>query len=162
MKIKKFIPITIGLLLAGAILFLIFRFLVVGSSSPANGTYKIVDNENHSEALLIINGDSLQFKNIDLNSIFRESQVQLYDYLSASGTVVPLSKEELEKKSDLNETFVTNPYTITEKPIKIGTFTYRYVLVDEIYLFGLIIEYDAFHKSIEAYMSSGEVLNFKR
>lgn len=154
---KKVLTVIISVVLILAAAFCVFRFAIVGGSRMRDGKYKITGNDQYPDACIVVKDGTIQFENIDLNSMFRESAMKVYRKRVEMGSVAALSESELNVRSDLNETFVNNPYEVTCKPVKWGTFTYRYQCIDEMYFFGFIIDYDSFHKSITVYgVGNGE------
>ncbi len=156
-KVVKILIVVFVLLVA----FIFFRFVIVGGSQISDGVYKI-QNEEYKGSTLIVKDNSIHLTDIDLNEIFQPSELKLYNYIIDHGMAVGLSDKELERMSDLNETFVNNEYIIEVDPIKVGTFTYRYDIYDKLYKFGFIVRYDAFHKTVTFQMGAGVILEYKK
>lgn len=144
---------TIKLLFIGVVavvIFLtVFYITYIGDEKFDSGTYKIVDCPEYPNACIKVENDSLQFFGIDLNKIYRENQVgQVKDAIDR-GFDINLTAEEIDKESDLNAVFGDNKYDISNcEGEESGTFKTLYYLLTNSNLFGLVLEYDAFHKTI--------------
>lgn len=148
-KILKYGLIAVG---AIALLIIVLFFTKVGGAKIAEGTYKVKDSRISSEAYIQVDGNKIQFYNIDLNQIYREAQLKDYSAMVAHGVGNELSEEQLDKLSDLNGLFVSNAYEIDydkQEDSKTGTFTYVYFCYTSDYPFGLVLEYNALHKTLQ-------------
>ncbi len=127
----------------------VFNITYIGDEKFDLGTYKIVDSSEYPNAYIKVENDSLQFIGIDLNKIYREKQVgQVKDAID-KGFELNLTDKEIAKESDLNALFVNNKYDISNcEGEESGTFKTVYYLLTNSNLFGLVLEYDAFHKTI--------------
>ncbi|MBQ3513524.1 MAG: hypothetical protein IJA32_06975 [Lachnospiraceae bacterium] len=146
---KKGIKIGIGIILAVALLVAVGFVTKVGGAEITEGTYKIKDCPEYPDAYLVVEDGKLQFFNIDFNAIYQEAQLELYKTMEERGAVVPLTKEQLEQVSDLNQMYVVNEYELLEEGSKTGTFTYVYWCYQSGYAFGLVFEYDSLHKTVQ-------------
>lgn len=148
-KILKYCLVAV---VAIALLIITVFVTKVGGPEIADGTYKVKDSENYSDAYIYVNNNSIQFFNIDLNSIYREAQMNNYASMVEHGVKFGLTDEQLNEISDLNNLFVSNSYEIDydkQDDSKAGTFTYVYFCYVNEYPFGLVLEYNALHKTLQ-------------
>lgn len=149
-KIIKFSIIGIVLI---AILLAVIAISRIGGAEIAEGTYKITDYEAYPDAYIVVEENRVQFYNIDLNAIYREYQMDTYLNAKEQGLDIGMSKEELEPLSDLNEMFVENAFELDYEwqadDNKVGTFSYVYFCKGEGNLFGLVLEYNSLHKTLQ-------------
>lgn len=145
-KGKKF---GITIIFAVSLLMAVVFITKVGGAEITEGTYKIKDCPEYPDAYLVVEDGKLQFYNIDLNEIYQQAQLDTYKIMEDSGAVVPLTPEQLEQVSDLNQMFVLSEYELLEEGSKTGTFTYVHWCYQSDYAFGLVFEYNALHKTVQ-------------
>lgn len=153
---KKKVLICVGLVCI--VLLILGVILIIGTirgidyAKIADGTYRVRDCYDYPDAYIVVDGDKLQFHNIDLNAIYQDEQMEIYQEAVESG-LAGMSEERLEKACDLNQMFVTEPYELDYESVdednKTGTFTYVYFCLGEQNYFGLVFEYDFFHKTLQ-------------
>lgn len=68
----------------------------------ADGTYRVTNCEAYPDAYIVVsrNGKDIQFYNIDLNDINRESDLEKYHKIKEKGFLLDIQDEELDKLSD--------------------------------------------------------------
>lgn len=74
------------------------------------------------------------------------------------------SEKEIETYSDLNQNFVNNAFNIPyeqSETFKSGTFEYTYYFYPGNSIFGLVIIYDSFHKTLKINNEIQEI-NFEK
>lgn len=122
-----------------------------GGGHMADGTYRVTNCEAYPDAYIVVkrNGKNIQFYNIDLNDIYRESDLERYYKLVERELMPEIQDEELDKISDLNAMFVSYSWTLDDDLFKKGTFTYGAFCMVPDSLFGLTIEYNSLHKTIQ-------------
>lgn len=162
---KKFLKIGICIICAVLLLLLVIMIAKVGGAEIADGIYRVADCEAYPDAYIEVKGNTLQFYNIDLNEIYQEAQMVTYEKMKESGVEFNMTEEQLIQISDLNLLLVSNAYEIDydslEEDNKTGTFQYVYFCYGEGNLFGLVLEYDSLHKTIQI-NSSVLQLEFER
>ncbi|MBD5158139.1 MAG: hypothetical protein HDT13_10980 [Butyrivibrio sp.] len=125
----------------------------INSNRMANGTYYAVNCEEYPDAYVVVKGETIQFYNIDLNSIYREDQLNsIYEDHNNENLSfrIEVTDEELLEMSDLNNMFVNNPYKYDpEKGWKDGTFVFYYRCLSEKYWFGLGLLYNSWDRTIK-------------
>lgn len=150
MKSKlKFVAIVIVAIL---VMVGVFVFVNIGGAKISEGKYKIIGVEEYPDAYIQVEGNNIQFYNIDLNAIYQQGQLDNYNNMIEKGFPATYTDEQIKEYSDLNKMFVENSYTIdyeTNDDNKSGTFTYiHYCIVDNA-AFGFVLEYDSFNKTIQ-------------
>lgn len=122
-----------------------------GGGHMADGTYRVTNCEAYPDAYIVVsrNGKDIQFYNIDLNDIYRESDIEKYHKIQEKGFLLDIQDEELDKLSDLNAMFVSYSWTLDDDLFKKGTFTYGAFCMGDQNLFGLVLEYNSLHKTIQ-------------
>lgn len=146
-KIMVFI-IVIALATIGVVGYLIIRN---GSRIP-EGKYMIKNYAEFPDAYAIVSGKTIQFYNIDFNSMYREKE--LYYILTAQEERGVLdtgyTKEKLIELSDINHLVVDKPYDFSElHPLERGENEFSYYLAVEGNLFGLWVHYNTVDKVIK-------------
>ena len=161
-KVTKIIIILVAAVVLFVAAFLISR---AGGSKLANGTYHITNSEAYPDAYIVVDGNQIQFYNIDLNALYRDDQMENYRKLVERGSIPQLTEEQLEQVSDLNALFVTNPWEMNYDEIvvdKRGTFTYVYFCMVKDTFFGKVLQYNSLHRTIQINDENPEkVLIFK-
>ena len=161
-KIFKTVGIIFAILLAVGGLGTLIFFNYVGDEKYTEGKYKIQNCEEYPDAYIEVKGDTIQFHNINLNDLCRALEMEDYQWSIERGNREPFSEEDLARVSDFNRAFVDNPWTMKyDKDSKSGTFKYVDFCMIEDSLFGIVLHYDSFHKTIEVYYS-GESIMFKK
>lgn len=121
----------------------------VFNGKPANGKYYIVDNDNYKDAYVEIKGDQIQFHNIDLNEIYKERMIAIYEKRMLNHPEDKISEDEYDVKFNINSWLVEKPFTLDyEKGGKIGTFIHNYFLDNDFYYATVVIHYDSVKKTI--------------
>ncbi len=140
--------VIMALLMVFVLIGIIYYF-TIDSGKIADGTYKIVNNDDYPSAVLVVEDGTIRFSNIDLNEVFKEA-IEKHVKAITEQNVAELTKEEIEDYSNLNKYFVDNAYCIDYSDgqfSKTGTFNYQFTLVVGS-LLGLGLEYDSWNKSI--------------
>lgn len=148
---KKKIKVIIVVACAIVLLIGVVLLCRIGGSEITDGVYEITDCSDFPNAYIEVTGNKLQFYEIDLNEIYQAAQIESYDNLNESGAL-DISEEKIAEISDLNNLLVSNPYELDYESItdnKNGTFTYIYYCMSEQNIFGLVLEYDSLHKTIQ-------------
>lgn len=94
----------------------------------------------------------MQFYNIDLNALYRDKQRKEFEGWMERGVGANMTEEQIERVSDLNALFVSNAWEIDYDLVdnnKQGTFTYVHFCIVKDARFGLVLQYDALHKTIQ-------------
>lgn len=166
MGMKRNVKICICSLAAIVFLMLV---IVVGNASSgriAEGTYRIRNCSEFPDAYIVVKGNKIQFYNIDLNKLYREEELKDFKAWIEHGIGVEMTQEQIEKASDLNELFVTNPWEIAydlEGNNKQGTFSYVYFCIVKDTCFGLVLQYDSLHKTLQLNNADAQkILVFKK
>lgn len=148
---KSKIKIIIGAIIAIALLVVCYGIVKIGGAEITEGKYMICDFDSYPDAYIEVKENMIQFYNIDLNAIYQEYQLSNYKKMVDSGFQSAMSDEQVAKDADLNEMFVNNGYEIDYETddSKQGTFTYVYFCMSSDNLFGLVLEYDSLHKTIQ-------------
>lgn len=149
---KKKIIFIVAAVLIIAIPVLILNFVKrTNKGGLENGKYKVTDCKEFPDACIIVKGNTIQLENIDLNSIYREGQLEQIMKIQHEGIAdLGYSDVELEEMSDLNKIFIENKFTFDERDItKDGTYTYLYRCYCDGNLFGLYFLYDSWNKTIK-------------
>lgn len=148
---KKLSKTVIGLIVIVILTVTVIFALGAGGSGPADGTYRVTNCENYPDAYIVVDGKgkNMRFYNIDLNAIYREDDLANYNKMVEKGFPVVIEGEELERLSDLNEMFVSHTWTFEDELFKKGTFTYGVYCMGSENIFGLVLEYDSLHKTIQ-------------
>lgn len=158
---KKLLLISAIILAIGVLGILIF-FNYVGDEKFTEGIYKVQDCEAYPEAYIEVKDDHIQFYNIDLNALYHDADMEDYNKVVSMGGIEKLSDEDLARVSDYNRAFVDNPWKMEyNKDKKNGTFVYVNFCMIERSMFGIVVHYDAFDKSIKVF-HSGESYTFKK
>lgn len=149
---KKKTLIIIGIILLIAIPFGVNFLLKMNAKKMTDGRYYAVDCEEFPEAYVIVKGNTIQFYNIDLNSVYREEQLDSVYKKQDNENMnfnTGLSDEKLFELSDLNDMFVNNKYEYDiDNGWKKGTFTYLFRCMGYGNWFGLSLSYDAWNRTI--------------
>ncbi len=146
LKVSIFLTVTV-VLLAGA-----FLISCRGDGRIADGTYKVTNSDAYPDACIVVRGNEIQFYNIDLNALYQELENQNFEVWEQKGVGAKLTEEQKEQFSDLNEMFVYNTWTIDYNHTvtsKEGTFTNAYFCMVTDTPFGLILQYDSLHRTIQ-------------
>lgn len=146
--------LKVGIILVVAVVLLAGVFLISrwGDKKIADGTYRVANSEAYPDACIVVRGNEIQFYNIDLNALYQEYQRKNYEEWEKRGIGAKLTKEQIEAFSDLNEMFVSNAWRIDYKltvTSKEGTFTNAYFCMVSDTPFGLILQYDSLHRTIQ-------------
>ncbi|MCR5743750.1 MAG: hypothetical protein K6F92_08565 [Lachnospiraceae bacterium] len=159
-KKKIILPVVIVLML---VIVVCAYYYYKNSDVIADGTYKIVDNDDYPDAYIEAKGGNIVFRNIDLNEIYKDKLINELNTLIDRGMIDDMSEEEKNRLSDLNGIFVDDFYEIDYSyGTKTGTFTYNYACYAEIGIGrGFSINYDAQAKSITV-MRAGINLTFEK
>lgn len=146
-KVFSFIAIAVIILVATII------FSKVEDGKISTGIYKVTGYDEYPEAYIEVKDSSIQFHNIDLNAIYQEEQINMYQNYVERYPEYTLGEKEVEQYSDLNHVMAEQAYEIDYERFedaKSGSFEYTYFVYpgnNNIH-FGLVILYDAFHKTI--------------
>ena len=62
-----------------------------------DGKYKITGNDQYPDACIVVKDGTIQFENIDLNCMFRESTMKVYRKRVEIGSVAALSERFLSR-----------------------------------------------------------------
>lgn len=141
------IVIVVLMLLIGIIV-----YANIGGAQMAEGTYKVIGYDKYPDAYIKVEGNGVQFYNIDLNAIYGAYQLEDYNTLVSGGYIECMEADVLANVSDLNKAFVDDSYIINyeeREGSKEGTFTYIHYCFDDSNMFGLVLEYNAFDKTIQ-------------
>lgn len=146
--------LKIGIILVVAVVFLVGAFLISrrGDGQIADGTYKVTNSEAYPDAKITVCDNEIQFYNIDLNALYQEYQRKNYEEWEKRGVGARLTEEQIEQYSNLNEMYVLSAWTIdysTTVTSKEGTFTNVYFCKVRDTPFGLILQYDSLHRTIQ-------------
>lgn len=147
-KSIKYIILVSVLTVVGIISYL----FLLNSNGLAEGKYYIKNNMEFPDAYVLVNDNTIQFFNIDFNSMFREQQLSSILIAQEERGVLNtgLSRQELENLSDINHLVVDQAYDFSAlNPMKQGTNEYSYFLACEGNLFGLWINYNTWDKIIK-------------
>ncbi len=167
-KVNMKKTLKVSIVLAVAVVFLAGAFLTSrrGDGKIADGTYKVTNSDAYPGACIVVRGNELQFYNIDLNALYQKYQRETYDEWKKRGVGAKLTEEQIEQYSDLNEMYVSNAWyidynlTVTSKE---GTFTNVYFCKVKDTPFGLILQYDSLHRTIQINNPDPEnILIFKK
>lgn len=160
--------LKVGIILVAAVALLAGTFLLSrrGDGTIADGTYRVTNSQVYPDACIVVRGDAIQFYSIDLNALYQEYQRENYKEWEKRGVGAKLTDEEMEQFSDLNELFVSNAWTIDYEltvTSKVGTFTNAYFCKVKDTPFGLILQYDSLHRTIQINNPDPQnILVFKR
>lgn len=160
---KKF-KYTIIIILALAILAVVFKITYIKDGTIDEGTYQVTDFEQFPNASITVTESTIQFHNIDLNKIYQEKQLEQYKKTHDVNPELSYSEKEIETYSDLNQNFVNNAFNIPyeqSETFKSGTFEYTYYFYPGNSIFGLVIIYDSFHKTLKINNEIQEI-NFEK
>lgn len=161
-KFFKTIGIVVAILISMGGLGTLIFFNYVGDGSYTEGKYIIQNCEEYPDAYIKVKGDTIQFFNIDLNALCQDKKMKDYYRSVEKGNTEPFLEEDLARVSDYNRAFVDNQWTMKyDEYSKSGTFKYVDFCMIEDTLFGIVLHYDSFHKTIEVYYS-GESIMFKK
>lgn len=152
MEMKR--NVKIGICIFSAIVFLVMILVISNMSRMqiAEGTYRVTNCDEYPDAYIVVNENNIQFYNIDLNMLYREEQIKDFQGWIEHGVGGELTEEQIEMASDLNEMFVSNSWEIDydlESNNKQGTFSYVYFCIVKDTRFGLVLQYDSMHKTIQ-------------
>lgn len=169
-NVKKFICFFAATVLAIALAIVILIIIIavgdISSGKIAEGTYRIKNCSEFPDAYIVVRGNKVQFYDIDLNKLYREEQLENFKRLVEHGIGVEMTEKQIEKASDLNEMFVINSWEIDYDLVgdnKDGTFTYIYFCMVKDTFFGLVLQYDSLHKTIQLNNSDPQkILVFKK
>lgn len=162
------ITLKTGIVLVVAVALLVGGFLMSrqGDGKIADGTYRVTNSETYPDACIVVRGNEIQFYNIDLNALYQELARKNFEVWQEKGVGAKLTEEQIEQFSDLNEMFVSNAWlidynlTVTSKE---GTFTNAYFCMVRDTTFGLILQYDSLHRTIQINNPEPQnILVFKR
>lgn len=162
------ITLKTGIVLVVAVALLVGGFLMSrqGDGKIADGTYRVTNSETYPDACIVVCGNEIQFYNIDLNALYQELARKNFEVWQEKGVGAKLTEEQIEQFSDLNEMFVSNAWlidynlTVTSKE---GTFTNAYFCMVRDTTFGLILQYDSLHRTIQINNPEPQnILVFKR
>ena len=163
---KKTLKSGIILVVAVALLAGVFLISRRGDGKIADGTYRVTNSETYPDAYIVVRRNEIQFYNIDLNALYQEYQRKNYEVWKEKGVGAKLTEEQMEQFSDLNEMYVSNAWlidydlTVTSK---VGTFTNAYFCKVSDTPFGLILQYDSLHRTIQINNPDPQnILVFKR
>lgn len=165
MGMKRNVKICICSFAAIVFLIIIIVFGNITSGQIAEGTYRVRNCSEFPDAYFVVKDNEIQFYNIDLNKLYREEQLKDFKGWIEHGIGVNMTEEQIEKASDLNEMFVTNPWKIDYdiENNKQGTFSYIYFCIVKDTRFGLILQYDSLHKTLQLNNADPQkVLVFKK
>lgn len=149
---KKTAKISIGIIGAIIILAVIIAISGIGGGKIADGTYRVTNCEAYPDAYIVVEGNKVQFYNIDLNALYRDKQRKEFEGWMERGVGANMTEEQIERVSDLNALFVSNAWEIDYDLVdnnKQGTFTYVHFCIVKDARFGLVLQYDALHKTIQ-------------
>lgn len=124
----------------------------IGGGEIADGIYRIENCAEYPVAYAQVEGNTIQFYNIDLNELYREKQREEFQWWIEQGVGATMTEEQIDAASDLNELFVNNAWEIDYELAdenKQGTFTYVYFCIVKDTRFGLVLQYDALNKTIQ-------------
>lgn len=161
---KKKVKLIVIIIIAFLLLAVVYRFIYVGDEKIDTGTYEVIEFDKFPKAYAVVDEDAIQFYNIDLNSIYQTEQIKQYEEVCKVNPDLSYSEEEVKAYSDLNNLMVKNAYNLQydkQSGIKTGTFKYTYFLYPGSSMFGLVIEYDSFHKTLHINNESQEI-TFKK
>lgn len=160
MKKRIILVGIIGVLLIAVMVFSLKLSQAFSAEIP-DGIYKISNEQEYKDAYIEVKNDSIRFYNIDLNAIYREGQLDnIYNYIE-NGMDLNVSDEELTKLSDLNKMYVENAYEIDyeqSEENKVGTFKYTYFCLSDLNIFGFVLEYDSWNRTIKINSSIREIV----
>lgn len=166
MGMKRNAKTCIYFFVAIAFLMIIIAFGNITSGRIAEGTYRVRNCSEFPDAYVVVKDNEIQFYNIDLNKLYREDQLKDFKGWIEHGIGVEMTEEQIEKASDLNEMFVTNPWKIDynlKSNNKQGTFRYVYFCIVDGTRFGLILQYDSLHKTLQLnHADAQKILVFKK
>lgn len=151
-NVKTLICFFTAIALALVILIIIIAVGNISSGKIAEGTYRIRNCSEFPDAYIVVKGNKVQFYDIDLNKLYREKELESFKGWVEHGVGVEMTEKQIEKASDLNELFVTHPWEIDYDIVgdnKDGTFTYIYFCIVKDTPFGLVLQYDSLHKTIQ-------------
>lgn len=147
---NKYINAAIVVIVVAALLGVIIVTTGIGSGRMADGTYRITNCEAYPDAYLVVDGYRVQFFNIDLNALYQEKQRKDFQQWIERGIGASMTEEQIERASDLNNLFVSNSWMVDYSlDNKLGTFTYVYFCLVKDTRFGLVLQYDSLHKTIQ-------------
>lgn len=163
---KKTLKAGIVLVVAMALLVGVFLISCRGDGTIADGIYRVTNSEAYPDAYIVVRDNEIQFYNIDLNALYQEYQRWNYAEWEKRGVGAKLTEEQIEEFSDLNELYVSNAWMIDYKltvTSKEGTFTNAYFCKVSDTPFGLILQYDSLHRTIQINNPEPQnILVFKR
>lgn len=147
---KKIIYSIVVILLI-VVLVVVLKFTKKQPKGIANGTYYVVNCPEYSDAYINVKNNTIQIYNLDVNSIYREEQVNKIKKICSNKEFgISLTDKEIEELSDLNKMFVDNPYEIDwDKCYKDGTYSYVCQCYCKGNYFGLIFIYDSYNKTVK-------------
>ncbi len=158
---KKAIIVCVGLAAAALLVFAVLISHVVGKEITP-GRYCIENNQNYPDAYIEVKDNKIQLYNIDLNALFRDNEMEQFRRLVEINPDYAMPEDELEIISDLNAMFTASPFDSSNAvAIKTGTFEYTYYCNRKSLPFGLVLQYDSFHKTL-IILNDPEPILFKR
>ena len=143
-EVKKKLFFAVLIIIALPIIFLIcFR----DNSELEEGIYRIQDNELYPDAYILVQDNSIQFCNIDLNTIFKDEMVERYIFFQENeyGKLTDKEKMEIDSSIDLNKLLCEQPYQLNyETQIKEGwnEFSNMFCKINSINSFGYLYHAD--------------------
>lgn len=146
---KKAIKLIFIGVVALTILLVVFDNTYIGDERFDDGVYRVIDNSEYPNAYIIVENDSIQFVGIDLNKIYQKKQAKEVKDAIDKGFDLNVTDKDIKKESNLNAVFVDNKYDFSDcEGEEDGTFKTLYYLLTPSKYFGLVLVYDAFHKTI--------------
>lgn len=152
MKTKKILKVSIGLVAAVVLLVAVIFVSSIFGSEIADGTYEITNSSQYPDAYVVVKDNEIQFYNIDLNELYREKELEDFEVWKEMGYADGMTDEQIAQISDLNLMFVDNAWEFDYDMgiiSKNGTFTYVYFCIVKDTCFGLVLQYDSLHKTIQ-------------
>ena len=158
---KKCFVIVLIILVVPMILFLCFR----DNSELKEGIYKVQESKEYPNAYILVENDSIQFFNIDLNALYKEEMVERYIFYQESeyGKLSDEEKNEIKASIDLNKLLCDQSYKINyETQIKDGWNEYSnmFCKINSINSFGYL--YNASLETIYIGGGASIELSFKK
>lgn len=146
---RKNIKLIFGGVAVLIIILVVSAIVYIGDNRFDDGIYRVVDNSEYPNAYIKVENNSIQFGGIDLNKIYPKKQAEEVKDAIDKGFDLNVTDKDIEKESNLNAVFVDNKYYISNcEGQEEGTFKTLYHLLTPSKYFGLILIYDALHKTI--------------
>lgn len=143
---------------------IILYWLLLGNDdSIKDGIYTIENTDEFPDAYIEFEGDVIWIRNMDLNSIYQERYLNIYESLEERGDTT-YSEEYVAKASDYNYVFGERGYNLKNiSSYKDGTYINVWNCQIGNSFFSLRIVYDSSKKTIQIQDVSGtDVYTFKR